>query len=163
MFDGNRLFAAHFSLFAHHHVMDRVQVFGEVTNCVQFAGVRIQMRMRAEGVLKRAFKRVMGHRLQFIGQLHRVATSFDHCPRLACVANHIGVDRVARGMTWARLGLFAQGGAHRFRTHPAVAIPQGLTVFEAQSMHHAVAHKPVIGRRVWGRGRVRADAQIAPV
>ena len=49
------------------------------------------------------------------------------------------------------------------RAHPAVAVPLGPAVAQADAVDHAVAGEPVVRRRVDRPDRVRPVAQVAPV
>ena len=47
--------------------------------------------------------------------------------------------------------------------HPAVAVPLGLAVADADAVHHAVADEPVVQLGIDLADRVRAVAQVPPV
>ncbi len=116
--------------------------------------------MRREPVRQRAFEVTAPQRLELVAQLDRPTAGLDDRERLAGMADHVRVRREVHVAVDRATGVgHMQLGEHPACVHPAVAIPVGLAVREADAVNHAFAAEPVVRRRVDGTDRVRPVAQ----
>ena len=135
-----------------------------VADRVQLARLRVALRMRREPVRQRAVEVTAPQRLELVAQLDRPTAGLDDRERLARVADHVRVRGEVHVAVDRATGVgHMQLGEHLARAHPAVAVPVGLAVGEADAVHHAFAAEPVVGRRVDGTDGVRPVAQEAAV
>ena len=116
--------------------------------------------MRREPVRERAVEVAASQRLELVAQLDRASAGLDDRERLARVADHVRVRREVHVAVDRATGIgHIQLGEHLACVHPAVAIPVGLAVCEADTVDHALASEPVVRRRVDSTDRVRPVAQ----
>ena len=129
-----------------------------VSEEVQLAGRRADLRMRGHRIDQLAAEVVGAQRLQVVGDLVG-QRRLDQRQRLAGVVDDVGVGDAgpqvagAIGVVEREVLLEAVGA------HPAVAIPGGAAALDADAVDHAVAGEPVCGRL----SRVGPVAQVPAV
>ena len=154
--------AAHPAIGCDHDVLDMIEPLTPgVDHGVHLAAVGVDLRVGGERARQRAEEVVAADGLELVGELDRAPAGFDHRPRAAGEPTDVGVRRHRAGVP-VRTGdvRFATNVAHVLRADVAVAVPLGPALAEADAVHHAVAHEPVVRRRVDGGRRVGAVAQV---
>ena len=142
--------------------LDVVAPSEEVGDGVELARQRVALGVRRVAALQRAAEVAGADRLELVGQLVRARARLHDGEGAARVADDVGVGgEVHAGVHRPRARLLAQRPRHLGRTHPAVAVPLGPAVAQADPVHHAVAGEPVVGRGLGRRDGIRPVAQVA--
>ena len=157
--------AADLALGANHDVLHVVHPLApRIHDRMHLTGVGVDLRVGGEGTGQGAEEVVSAHGVEFVGELDRTTTCFHHRPRGAGEPADVGVgrDRVVVPVATRDVGHTALS-AERGRTDVPVAVPLGSALADANPMHHAGTHEPVVGGGLDCAERVRAVAEVAPL
>ena len=154
----------HPTVAADDHVLHPIELVRiGVADGVQFAGCRVVFGVGGEAAGQGAVEAVVPDGVEVVGEGHGRGAGLDHRPGLPGEAAHCRVGtEVAVAERTARWRVLAQFGRHAGTPHPPVAVPLGSTTPQPHSVDHAVAEKPMVGRRVDDSTRVGSVPQPAP-
>ena len=156
---------AHLAIGSNNHVLHMVHPLGQrVDHGVHLARVGIDLGMRRECSGQGAEEVVARNRLEFVGELNRTTTGFDHGKCGASESANVGVrtDVAVVPVATPNVGLAAML-AQTSAADITIAVPLGIAVTEPHTVNHAVSDEPVMGLGVHCSERVRPIAQIAAV
>ena len=148
---------------ADHRVVDHLGPLPPVARRVELAGARVALGVGGEAVAKRPVQVREAHRVELVGELGRAAAGLDDGEGLAGQADHVGVRHRPLVVALAGGGPLTQRLGDRRRADPAVAVPLGSAVAQADAVHHALAGEPVVVGGVDRPDRVGPVAEVAPV
>jgi hypothetical protein len=136
--------AARPTIDADHRVLDPVAAIRAVRNTMQLAGFRVAFGVSGVPVGHCSVKVADTYGFQLVGQLVGCDTGLHQREGLACMSDHVGVWADWHGAEAPDRRPLAQRLGYVRTTHPAVAVPLRLAVADADAVHHAVGHKPVM-------------------
>ena len=130
-----------------HRVLHGVPAIHAVRNRMQLIGFRITLGMGGVAAGERAVEIADTDGVELVGHLEIGDTGLDQGEGPARMSDHVGV-RADSGQpeVACRWGLAERSCGLR-ATHPAVPVPLGLAVSDADAVHHAVSDEPVIQLR----------------
>ena len=162
MRDRDRHIADHFAVRRDDDMTDGIPHIGVIGDRVMLTGGRIQVWVSREGTGERSIERVVALLLQGLGELDGKATSFHHGKCTTADIDNVGVHGVVE--TSARTGrrFPAKRRSGQTRANPAVAVPEDAAVLDSDSVHHAVAEKPMMASGI-GIDRVRPHLEISAI
>ena len=139
-----------------HRVLHGVAAVHAVRNRMQLTGFRVTLGVRGVSTGQRSVEVADADGVQLVGEFvdRRRRPSISARVLPACPITLVLAPMRERPECAGRW-LFAQRLARLRSAHPAVAVPLGLAVADADAVHHAVAHEPVVELGVDLADRIR--------
>ena len=134
-----------------------------VRNGVQLTGFRVALGVRGVPAGQCPAEVAYSDGVQLVGEFVVRETAFDQSNRLAGVSDHVGVGADGEYAVMAGRCGFAECLGRVGSAHPAIAVPLGLAVADADAVHHAITDEPVVELRIDLADRVGAVSQIPSV